>query len=48
MISSGEKSGVLVLVKDLAVYFHIEQGIVKAVDGVNFQIENSSTTLSKR
>ena len=43
MISSGEKSGVLVDVKDLAVYFHIEQGIVKAVDGVNFQIEKGKS-----
>ena len=43
MISSGEKSGVLVDVKDLAVYFHIEQGIVKAVDGVNFQIERGKS-----
>ena len=43
MISSGEKSGVLVDVKDLAVYFHIEQGIVKAVDGVNFKIEKGKS-----
>ena len=43
MISSGEKSGVLIDVKDLAVYFHIEQGIVKAVDGVNFQIEKGKS-----
>ena len=43
MISPGEKSGVLVDVKDLAVYFHIEQGIVKAVDGVNFQIEKGKS-----
>ena len=42
-ISSGEKSGVSVDVKDLAVYFHIEQGIVKAVDGVNFQIEKGKS-----
>ncbi len=30
---------VLIDVRDLAVYFHIEQGIVKAVDGISFQIE---------
>ena len=42
MISSGEKSGELVDVKYIALNFHIEHLIVKAVDGVNFQIEKSS------
>ena len=43
MISSVKNADVLVDVKDLAVYFHIEQGIVKAVDGVNFQIERGKS-----
>ena len=38
-----EENNVLVDVRDLAVYFHIEQGIVKAVDGVNFKIEKGKS-----
>ena len=37
------QENILVDVKDLAVYFHIEQGIVKAVDGVSFQIEKGKS-----
>ena len=38
-----KENNVLVDVRDLAVYFHIEQGIVKAVDGVNFKIEKGKS-----
>ena len=38
-----KENNVLVDVRDLAVYFHIEQGIVKAVDGVSFKIEKGKS-----
>lgn len=38
-MSEVKEDKVLIDVRDLAVYFHIEQGIVKAVDGISFQIE---------
>jgi len=38
-----KEDNVLIDVRDLAVYFHIEQGIVKAVDGVSFQIEKGKS-----
>ena len=34
-----KENDLLVDVRDLAVHFHIEQGVVKAVDGVSFHIE---------
>ena len=33
----------LIDVRDLAVYFHIEQGIVKSVDGVSFSIDRGKS-----
>ena len=42
-MSQVNKESLLIDVKDLAVYFHIEQGIVKAVDGVSFQIEKGKS-----
>src|SRR5690242_6610641 len=36
-------SGSLLEVKDLRVYFHTEDGVLKAVDGVNLQIKQSET-----
>jgi peptide/nickel transport system ATP-binding protein len=36
-------SGALLEVKDLRVFFHTEDGILKAVDGVNFQIRQGET-----
>ena len=44
-MSQVKEEDVLVDVRDLDVYFHIEQGIVKAVDGVSFQIEKDSTPI---
>ena len=38
-----KENNVLVDVRDLAVYLHIEQGIVKAVDGVSFKIEKGKS-----
>ena len=38
-----KEDNVLVDVRDLAVYFHIEQGTVKAVDGVSFRIEKGKS-----
>lgn len=38
-----DNDNVLIDVRDLAVHFHIEQGIVKAVDGVSFQIEKGKS-----
>ena len=42
-MSQLKENNVLVDVRDLAVYFHIEQGIVKAVDGVSFKIEKGKS-----
>ena len=33
----------LIDVRDLAVYFHIEQGLVKSVDGVSFSIDRGKS-----
>ena len=38
-----KKENVLVDVRDLKVYFHIEQGTVRAVDGLSFQIEKGKS-----
>ena len=38
-----KKENILVDVRDLKVYFHIEQGIVRAVDGLSFQIEKGKS-----
>lgn len=38
-----KEENVLVDVRDLRVYFHIEQGIVRAVDGLSFQIEKGQS-----
>ncbi len=38
-----KENNVLVDVRDLAVNFHIEQGIVRAVDGVSFKIEKGKS-----
>ena len=38
-----KEKDLLVDVRDLAVHFHIEQGIVKAVDGVSFYIEKGKS-----
>ena len=34
----------LIDVRDLAVYFHIEQGIVQSVDGVSFSIDRYTSS----
>ena len=33
----------LLEVKDLRTYFHTDDGVVKAVDGVNFSVEKGQT-----
>src|SRR5512139_2836688 len=38
-----EKSGLLVEIKDLHVEFDVRAGIVKAVDGLNFDIRRGQT-----
>ena len=38
-----KKENVLLDVRDLKVYFHIEQGTVRAVDGLSFQIEKGKS-----
>ena len=38
-----KEENVLVDVRDLAVYFNIEQGVVRAVDGVSFRIEKGKS-----
>ena len=34
---------ILIDVRDLAVYFHIEQGTVRSVDGVSFSIDRGKS-----
>ena len=38
-----KEENLLIDVRDLRVYFHIEQGIVRAVDGLNFKIEKGQS-----
>ncbi len=38
-----KKENVLLDVRDLKVYFHIEQGTVRAIDGLSFQIEKGKS-----
>ena len=37
------KENLLIDVRDLKVYFHIEQGIVRAVDGLSFDIKKGQS-----
>jgi oligopeptide transport system ATP-binding protein len=42
-INSSSTNGNLLSVKDLRVYFHSEDGRVKAVDGINFEVKRGET-----
>ena len=37
------ENNILIDVRDLAVYFHIEQGTVRSVDGVSFSIDRGKS-----
>ncbi len=40
MLTPNEQQNLdLVEIKDLRVYFHLSEGIVRAVDGVNFKLK---------
>ena len=36
-------NGTILSVKDLRTYFHTEDGVVKAVDGISFELKKGET-----
>ena len=38
-----DQNGTILSVKDLKTYFHTEDGVVKAVDGITFELKKGET-----